>query len=260
MPGERPRQLASASAAIPTSVRRGIRRAGFQFYHRLLGINYARELFARPVSTPAGTISTYELADTHSEDSLLAALIERAGPADVIYDVGAYTGVYALALAVDAPRRTVVAFEPNGESIRRLEKNRERTDPAGTILVEAIGVGEQSATATFYHSTFPKLSSFDRADATRWGARVRETESIPIRPLDSVLSAYPPPDHVKIDVEGHAPAVLRGARSLIENHRPVLYVEPHDRPGTDRTAAIERFCDNHSYEVEQYPDGLLCTP
>ncbi len=241
-------------------ITRAVRRLGFRLYHRLQAANYATEAVARSTATPGGTIHTYELADTHGDDALLAALVDRAGPGDVIYDVGAYTGAYALALAVDHPDRTVVAVEPNPRSVRRLERNRERTDPDGKILVQAVGLGESEGAAPFYRSSFPKLSSFDRTDATRWGARVRAVESVPVRPLDSLVGDLPPPDQVKLDVEGHAPAVLRGATETLDRHRPVLYVETHDRPGADRTAAIERIATDHDYRVRHTDGGLVCTP
>ena len=38
---------------------------------------------------------------------------------------------------------------------------------------------------------------------------------------------WPPPQFLKIDVEGGAGAVLRGARSLIAHHRPTIYLELH---------------------------------
>lgn len=236
------------------------RRLGYRWYHAARAVNYTAELYAPPVATPGGTIRTYEPVDSHSGDTLLGLLAENAGPEEVIYDVGAYVGEYALALAADRPGRTVVAFEPDPENCARLRQNLERTAPAGNVELREVGLGESDDECEFHRSAFPKLSSFDRADATRWGARVTGSESVPIRALDSLRGELPPPDHVKIDVEGHAPAVLRGASRTLSDHRPVLYVEPHDRPSTDRRGAVREWCRDHDYAVVQRGDVLVCCP
>ena len=228
-------------------------------YHRLATINYERRLLARRRSTPAGPYWSYEPVATHAGDPLLASLASAAGPDDTIYDLGAYAGGYALPLAGHSGR-TVVAVEPDPASRRRLQANYERTDPAGTVRICPVGVGAESGTEPFYRSSFPKLSSFDRADATRWGARVTSVEPVPVRTLDELAEPFPPPDHVKIDVEGLAPPVLSGATATIEAHRPTLFVEPHDRPGADRTAAIRRWCHEHDYELLGDERALVCRP
>jgi len=235
------------------------RRLGMAAYHGAAAINYDRRLVARRRSTPAGPYRSYEPVPTHASDPLLAALAASAGPAETIYDLGAYAGGYALPLA-DRPDRTVVAVEPGPASRERLRANRERTAPAGELLVAPVGVGAEAGRRPFYRSSFPKLSSFDRADATRWGARVRAVASVPVVTLDDLAAEYPPPDHVKIDVEGLAPAVLAGGTTTIETHRPTLYVEPHDRPGADRTAAIRRWCHDHGYESAARERALVCRP
>ncbi len=236
------------------------RRLGFGAYHSLRSLNYRSEFYARPVRTAAGEIRTYELVNSHGDDPLLATVKANAGAAATIYDIGAYVGEYALALAVDSPDRTVVAFEPDPRHCEQFQKNRARTAPAGDVTLRAVGVGEQTGDREFYRSSFPKLSSFDRADATRWGATVRSRQRVPIHTLDSLAAELPPPDHIKIDTEGHAPAVLRGATALVEQHQPILYIETHDRPGTDRTAAIREWCDTQGYAVHTREAFLLCYP
>ncbi len=40
-----------------------------------------------------------------------------------------------------------------------------------------------------------------------------------------MLSVFPPPSFIKIDVEGAEQTVLEGARKLLEQFRPKLYIE-----------------------------------
>lgn len=238
---------------------RASRRLGMAAYHGAAAINYDRRLFPRRRSTPAGPYHSYEPVATHASDPLLAALAAAAEPVDTIYDLGTYAGGYALPLA-GHPDRTVVAVEPDPASRRRLRANRQRTAPEGELLVCPVGVGADAGHRPFYRSSFPKLSSFERADATRWGARVRAVESVPVVTLDELAADCPAPDHVKIDVEGLAPAVLAGGSATIATHRPMLYIEPHDRPEADRTGAIRRWCQDHDYEIRTRERALVCRP
>ena len=50
---------------------------------------------------------------------------------------------------------------------------------------------------------------------------------IECRTADELVSeeAVPPPSVVKIDTEGHEPAVLRGMEKTIRNHKPKIFFE-----------------------------------
>ncbi len=240
--------------------RQAARQVGMWAYHRGAAFNHEHRLFARRHATVAGAYRSYEPVTTHGSDPLLDALAGAAGPGDTIYDIGAYAGDYALPLAANDPDRTVVAVEPNPVSRRHLRANRERTAPEGTLRVCPTGVGAERGRRPFYCSSFPKLSSFDVTDATRWGARVTRVEPVPVRPLDTLVERFPAPDHVKIDVEGLAPAVLSGATETLDCHRPTLFVEPHDRPGADRQEAVRARCGEHGYSVTERDGALVCRP
>ncbi|MFU8866890.1 FkbM family methyltransferase, partial [Natronococcus sp.] len=57
---------------------------------------------------------------------------------------------------------------------------------------------------------------------------VADVRSVPVRRLDDLESELPAPDAIKIDVEGAAPAVVRGARAVLERHGPTVFVEIHE--------------------------------
>ena len=238
-----------------------IERAGFRLRYRLADLTYAVGI-ATPKRGVAGTYWSYEPTDPHGDDPGLAAL--EALPADAtIVDAGAHVGEHAIPLALDTDRH-VIAFEPNGESADRLARNARRNglrvtggDPASgggsadAVDLRRAGLGDATATLSFYRSTFSKLSAFDRDRATRWGAEVAAVESVPILRLDDIVresdgedgatgkepagddlaDAVPPPDAIKVDVEGHEAAVLRGAARTIATYRPLLVIEVHDEAG-----------------------------
>ncbi|MDG5819574.1 FkbM family methyltransferase [Natronococcus sp. A-GB7] len=223
---------------LGTRAFRTLRGLGYGAYYRLAASNYDRELFLRRNRTPAGTFRCYEPLNRHGDDRMLAELEACCGPSAVVYDVGANVGIYALALATDAPDRRVVAFEPAPRTADRLCANVRLNGLEDRIDVRACGIGDERGDRPFYVSTYPELSAFDRAGATRWEASVADVRPVPVRRLDDLVSGLPAPDAIKIDVEGAAPAVVRGARAVLERHEPTVFVEIH-REGLEDDAPAE---------------------
>ena len=256
----------SASAA-----RARIERFGFRTLYRLADLTYALGV-ATPKRTVAGTYWSYEPTNSHGDDAGLAAL-DRLPDDAVVLDVGAHVGEHAIPLAHDTGRE-VVAFEPNGESADRLARNADRNGIGEGIDLRRAGVGDASAALTFYRSTFSKCSAFDRDLATRWGASVAATERVPIRRLDDLVEGIgdagdgvnpvPPPDAIKVDVEGHEAAVLRGAAATLDAHRPLLVVEVHesaaDGPAGGDAAELREWLEARDYDVERAADVWICRP
>ncbi len=251
-----------------------LERLGFHAYYRLVDLSYAAGIATRK-RTVAGTYRSHEPTNPHADDVALAVL---AGlPTDAtVFDVGAHVGEYTIPLAVDT-RRRIVAFEPNPVSADRLARNVERNvsadgrrgdgDPAALderIDLRRIGVGDGTGEATFYRSTFSKCSAFDRAEATRWGARVAGTETVPIRRIDD--EALPSPDAIKVDVEGNELAALCGAADTIADARPLLVIEVHgaEEAGSDDSSGpgdrVRDWLAARDYEVTAHDDVLVCRP
>jgi FkbM family methyltransferase len=264
---------------IPSPLRARVERLGFRTLYRLADLTYALGV-ATPKRTVAGTYWSHEPTNPHGDDPGLAAL-DRLPDDAVILDVGAHVGEHAIPLALDTDRR-VVAFEPNGESADRLARNAarnglgDRSGPEGRIDLRRAGLGDANATLTFYRSTFSKCSAFDRESATRWGASVAGTESVPVRRLDDLVEGVgdeggegvdpvPPPDAIKVDVEGREAAVLRGATATLAAHRPLLVVEVHESGAagagpTDAAADLREWLASRGYAVEEAEDVWICRP
>lgn len=237
------------------------RGVAYGVYHRLTRANYEREWISRRNRTPAGTFRCYELCNRHGDDRMLAELTDCCGPADVVYDVGANVGVYALALASAAPDRRIVAFEPDPSSVDRLRANVRLNGFEDRIDVRPWGLGNENGERPFYRSTYPELSAFDRASASRWEASVAGVVHVPVRRLDDVLRERPSPDVLKLDVEGAAPAVLRGGRETLERHRPTVFLEVHeDGLEGDVPGAVRRQLAELPYDVRERKGYWRCDP
>ncbi|WP_373299205.1 FkbM family methyltransferase [Arenicella chitinivorans] len=61
--------------------------------------------------------------------------------------------------------------------------------------------------------------------------------------MDTLLSSFPAPDFVKMDVEGAELLALQGATKLVRDIRPIFYVEV----GSDVADEILKLFSSHAY-------------
>lgn len=169
---------------------------------------------------------------------LLPILCDRT---TAFLDVGANMGVYSLVARRHSAR--VYALEAHPVLARRLRSVLGRRH---TVL--AVGASDRETTADLHiplragedvhwrSSLEPDANpGFDSRDVT-----VRLT---PIDALDLARVGV-----VKIDVEGHELAVLRGARKLLGEHRPAVIVESEERHTPGGVEQVRRFLDDLGYE------------
>lgn len=141
-------------------------------------------------------------------------------PTGAFFDVGANAGVYALLCRLLRPSMEPVAFEPSpttvaaGEQWARANGMRVRFEP--------VALSDADARGSLYLS--------NRSDASNsLVAGFRESSGVldvELLTMDTFVQREGlVPTVVKIDVEQHEPAVLRGARSTLIEHRPVIVME-----------------------------------
>ncbi len=154
----------------------------------------------------------------------LALLDEHVAPGDLVVDAGANRGLFTMRLSeLVGPAGCVLAFEPNPECVRRLEQI---ADAAGNVVVHASALSDAAGVGVLH----VPIRSGTRLDGLgHLGDPAESGElalAVPTLTLDEALRAEGRRVRfVKCDVEGHELAVLRGASKLLEDHRPVLFVE-----------------------------------
>lgn len=182
---------------------------------------------------------------SEGEIALFDALIE---PGMTVIDVGANIGCHTLFFAKKAGAEgRVIAIEAQGILHRLLTINLKLNDVA---FVEAIhcacGAGQSER-------QFPII---DYARPANFGgmslSKQDHGERVPVVPLDKLQLTKC--DFIKIDVEGMEIDVVAGAVRLIEECRPILYVE-NDRAEKQR-ALIERLTA-HGYSLYWHSPALF---
>ena len=143
-------------------------------------------------------------------------------PGDTFLDVGANVAPYSL-LATEIQGVRAVAFEPGTLAQARARANIARNRAEAAVRLAPVAVGDEDGEAVL---TADRWATNALADA----GYVGEVERVTIVRLDTYTA-----DHgidgvrlIKIDVEGHEPAVLRGAAGLLAHERPALIVEVND--------------------------------
>lgn len=236
-------------------VRRFAERLGFRVQYLLTDLAYAIGI-ATPKRSHAGAYWSYEITNPHAADPGLRALDTLPGDA-VIVDVGAHVGEYAVPLARSTQRR-VYAIEPNRKTFARLNRTITRNDLVDRVHPLRVGLADEDGRRSFHRSSYSKISSFDASHARRWGATVSTTEVVPVRRLDGLVpESIPPPDGIKIDVEGLEGAVLDGGAQTIDVHRPLVVLEIHDERDTPR---MREWFTDREYAVDRAGETLIARP
>ncbi len=162
------------------------------------------------------------------EPAIQAALVRMVGDGEVVYDVGAHAGFFAVLAQREAGALgRVVAFEANPDVAERLRRNLELNRGAVARVV-ARPVADESGAVVLVPGPAPQEDSLRPSPSKmRTDARRRSLELEAVT-LDEIVDAGERlPDVIKIDVEGAELAVLRGARETIVSARPRIVCELH---------------------------------
>ena len=153
------------------------------------------------------------------KQKLMATLVEKGS---TIYDLGAHVGFYTLlASKLTGPTGKVIAFEPVERNLSYLRRHIAMNHANNCVVLEA-AVGSSEGTC-----------SFDFGSDLSQGHLVSdETGSVNVRvvTLDGLVARkeIPPPDFIKIDIEGGEFDALKGAAHLLEKYGPTLFLATHN--------------------------------
>jgi FkbM family methyltransferase len=171
-------------------------------------------------------------------------------PGMVVYDIGANVGFTAVLAAKQVgPSGQVICFEPLPKNAEQIRRNAALND-FGTISMHQFALGERDGDAEFQRSRSP---TWGRLVQTGVAPSASDFLKVPMRSLDSLAGndGLPPPDFIKMDVEGAEADVLHGAQMLLRQARPVLVIELHH---TYR--AVVEALDGLNYTVHVLTPGV----
>jgi FkbM family methyltransferase len=145
------------------------------------------------------------------------------GAGDRCIDVGANIGIHTVRLARLVGRDgEVTAVEPDPDLLRRLQRNVSLNDVANVRVAQA-AASDCRGDMPLYRPS-PWDTNRGRASLLRHPYLTGASASVPVVTLDD-LSGGAPVALIKIDVEGHEAAVVRGAAGIIEQYAPAIVFE-----------------------------------
>ncbi len=164
--------------------------------------------------------------------------------AKVSIDIGASIGSYTVHLLNHS--RKCYAFEPRPDSAAYLvDRLAARSNPR--LRVEAVALSDHSGDAQLRVLVGDMgRSSIERENPVEQLGAV-EGLTVPTRRLDD-YDAIEPVGCIKIDVEGHEDAVLRGARRILLRDRPTLLIEIEERHKRHSVITVSNFLQELGYQ------------
>ncbi|HEV2335140.1 MAG TPA: FkbM family methyltransferase [Stellaceae bacterium] len=230
-------------------LRRKVARTLFHIVHQRIGLPAPAELrFANGKIAAVNCANTafldYAARNQRAEGvepEVSGLLIGLAARLRVVYDVGANWGYYPLLLGAEARFRGVIhAFEIGPRTSADLRR-----------VIAAAGLGERVTVHGFGLSDHEGEVRLSREKHSYLARIVGEgyrgaVDRVGVRRLDGL--GLPPPDLIKVDVEGHELAVLRGAAGIIERDQPLVVMESwHEPVRTEAMLAPLRLLDGLGY-------------
>lgn len=175
----------------------------------------------------------------------------RAG--QVAVDVGCHKGAYTywMRRRVGATGQ-VFAFEPQPRQVAYLQQAF-ATLPFENVVLVPMALSDTIGRATLNvpagagqtHAASLEPSAAGGVQHKAWSDRI----DVGVTTLDDFFSTQPRgPNFLKIDVEGHELAVLRGGHMTLAKHRPILLLECEARHRTDgNVRSVFQFLESLGY-------------
>jgi len=159
---------------------------------------------------------------------------------DVIIDVGAHIGTYAIPKAKEVGKGgRVIAVEPHPDNVKILKKNIEINDLTNVDLIPK-AANSNNEILDLNLSSDPMLSTIGKNND---GSTIK-VQSIK---LDSLLMdlSLEKVDWLKIDAEGYELKVLEGSQSIIEKFSPKIIIETRN----EHEDSMKKFLEGYGYKI-----------
>ena len=200
-------------------------------------------------------LAVYGLLPNRGEQNLIR---KRLAYAHNVFDVGANVGAWTVLMSKLNPSARIHSFEPNSAAFALLEFNVKENGCGNVTLINAAASDREGTTlfqvpssASIYGRIVPTEQTID--DDARF-LNANTSQVLLLRLADYCRKAgVAEIDFMKMDIEGHELAALRGLEPLLSERRVrSLYVETieanHTRAGSSFSDFV-RFVNECGYEL-----------
>jgi FkbM family methyltransferase len=177
------------------------------------------------------------LGDDFDAD-LLPAIKEVAAGMDTVYDIGAHAGFYAMLFAESASQ--VFAFEPDEDNCRRLRFNCAQLP---NISIQPYALSDRAG-----------MLHLEQCGSM---SHIVETGGLSVRCTTLDECQLPPPNLIKLDVEGHGARVLAGGTHTIGRYRPRIVMEVHNGEELEALESLTAYRVERFESAARFPYHIL---
>jgi FkbM family methyltransferase len=140
----------------------------------------------------------------------------------LFYDIGAHFGIFSLAAARFGGKAIAVDASPAAAKMMEIQAKLNECRDKFQIVRAAVSDANSSIdmlnSGVFSDGYFKATKQKPKSELTQVQATT----------IDQMALQFGAPTHIKIDVEGHEAAVLRGARATLSQFSPLLFLELHN--------------------------------
>jgi FkbM family methyltransferase len=184
-----------------------------------------------------------------------------------VYDIGGWEGVFSMFFArAVGPAGRVVTFEPNPENRETIAENL-RINGFSNVTLLPVALGRQPGEATLavraHESGTGSLHEGLKSRILKEPGTLEVPVSVDTLDRQVEANRLPPPDFVKIDVEGMELDVLAGMEETLRRHKPRLFIEIHDGGAHGETGNARAAVDwlgARGYALLHVESGETVTP
>ncbi|WP_375485170.1 FkbM family methyltransferase [uncultured Jatrophihabitans sp.] len=193
-----------------------------------------------------------------SREPELSILSRFVHAGDTVIDVGAHHGVYTYHLArLVGPTGHVVAYEPQPALARYLSAGVAGPGWRDRVELRARALSDTAGTTVLHvplDNGRPVIGRATLGDAV--------DDAVDVDVATAVLDDEPMPGplrFMKVDVEGHELALLKGAQGLLTRDRPTLLVEVEvEHAGTERVRHLATLLlDDLGYQARELSGNVV---
>ena len=200
---------------------------------------------------PRGLIFYHLRTQSRNCEPELWLVPKLLGHGGVAVDIGANEGYWSLQLARYA--RHVHAFEPNPICLAQLHRVLSRK-----VTLHPVALSDNSGTTSLrFDPNNTGIGTIKSGNPLSDNAGIKQiqTKDVTTKCLDDFhLNDV---ELIKIDVEGHEEAVLRGAEATLRRNRPIVICEIEERHNTGGLKRIRAFFAQRDYRAFAIDDDRV---
>ena len=160
--------------------------------------------------------------DDPEQSAEFRSFLSYCSNAMLLFDVGAHFGIFSLAAACVGGKAIAVDASPIASRMIRIQASLNNYTNKVQILCAAVSdansVIDMLDAGVFSNGYFKATRQRPKSELTQVHAVT----------IDHMALQFGAPTHIKIDVEGHEAAVLRGAGTTLDHYSPILFLELHN--------------------------------